>query len=55
MHKAETLAKQYPHSPVPLHVRNAPTKLMKEMGYGKEYKWDAGFKPEKGFLPDDIH
>lgn len=54
MHEAEALAKQYPHSPVPLHVRNAPTKLMKEMGYGKGYEWKADFKPGKGFLPDEI-
>jgi putative ATPase len=54
MHEAESLAKQYPHSLVPLHVRNAPTKLMKDMGYGKNYQWTSGFKPKKGFLPDDI-
>ncbi|MBC7764403.1 replication-associated recombination protein A [Microbacteriaceae bacterium] len=54
MHDAETLAQRYPDSPVPLNVRNAPTKLMKEMGYGKAYEWKAGFKPEKGFLPDEI-
>ena len=54
MHNAESLAKQYPHSPVPLRVRNAPTKLMKDLGYGKDYEWKAGFKPEQGFLPDDI-
>lgn len=54
MHDAETLAQRYPDSPVPLNVRNAPTKLMKEMGYGKGYEWKAGFKPGKGFLPDEI-
>ncbi len=54
MQTAEALAKQYPYSPVPLHVRNAPTKMMKDMGYGKHYEWKAGFKPGKGFLPDDI-
>ena len=54
MHKAESLAKQYSHSPVPLHVRNAPTNLMKNLGYGKNYEWKAGFKPDQGFLPDDV-
>lgn len=54
MNRAQSLAKQYPDSPVPLHLRNAPTKLMKDIGYGKDYKWAAGFKPGKGFLPDDI-
>ena len=54
MHEAEALAKQHPHSPVPLHVRNAPTSLMKNLGYGKNYEWKAGFKPNQGFLPDDV-
>lgn len=43
--------------PVPLHLRNAPTKLMKEIGYGKEYKYahdyEGHFVPEN-FLPDQI-
>lgn len=54
MTNAKSLAKQYPNSPVPIRVRNAPTKLMKDLGYGKDYKWQAGFTPEKGFLPDDV-
>lgn len=54
MTKAKALAKKYPDSPVPLHIRNAPTSLMKELGYGKDYKWQAGFKPREGFLPDEI-
>ena len=54
MTNAKSLAKQYPNSPVPIHVRNAPTKLMKDLGYGKDYKWQAGFTPEKSFLPDDV-
>lgn len=48
------LAREYPDSPVPLHLRNAPTKLMKDLGYGKNYEWQADFKPDQGFLPDDI-
>ena len=43
--------------PVPLHIRNAPTKLMKELGYGKDYKYahnyDQNFT-EQEFLPGDI-
>jgi len=54
MHRAQSLAKQYPDSPVPLHLRNAPTKLMKDIGYGQDYKWEADFKHDKGFLPDEI-
>lgn len=54
MHAAKELAKQYPNSPVPLHIRNAPTKLMKDLGYGKGYQWQANFTHKKGFLPDEI-
>ena len=54
MYTAKDLAKQFPDAPVPLHIRNAPTKLMKDLGYGKDYKWQAGFQHEKGFLPDEI-
>ena len=52
--KAQQLANQFPDAPVPLHVRNAPTDLMKSLGYGKDYKWQAGFQHEKGYLPDDV-
>jgi len=54
MHEAQQLATQYPDAQVPLHLRNAPTKLMKDLNYGKDYKWKAGFKPKNGFLPDEI-
>lgn len=54
MYVAKDLAKQYPDAPVPLHLRNAPTKLMKDLGYGKGYEWQADFKPGKGFLPDEV-
>ncbi|MEX0748933.1 MAG: replication-associated recombination protein A [Candidatus Saccharimonadales bacterium] len=47
-------AKAYPDAPVPLHVRNAPTQLMKDLGYGQDYKWQADFKPEAGFLPQEL-
>lgn len=54
MYEAKALAKQYPDAQVPLHLRNAPTKLMKDLGYNKGYKWEADFKHKKGFLPDEI-
>ncbi len=40
--------------PVPVHLRNAPTKLMKELGYGEGQKWEAGFRHEKSYLPDKL-
>ena len=43
--------------PVPLHLRNAPTKLMKQLGYGKEYKYAHAYDGhfvEQQFLPDDV-
>ncbi len=52
--KAKEMADKTMNLPVPLHLRNASTKLMADLGYGKDYKWEAGFKAEKGFLPDDI-
>ncbi|MDN5819712.1 MAG: replication-associated recombination protein A [bacterium] len=54
MHSAQALAQKYPDAAVPLHIRNAPTKLMKDLDYGKDYEWKAGYKPGKGFLPDEI-
>jgi putative ATPase len=47
--------KKYGHLPVPLVIRNAPTKLMKELGYGKDYKYSHDFKDAKvvqEHLPD---
>ncbi|OYX42983.1 AAA family ATPase [Candidatus Saccharibacteria bacterium 32-49-12] len=54
MNRALDLAKRTSDLPVPLHIRNAPTQLMKELGYSKDYQWQADFKHQKGFLPDDI-
>ncbi|MEX0919584.1 MAG: hypothetical protein WDZ32_00390, partial [Candidatus Saccharimonadales bacterium] len=54
MNRALGLADKYPDSQVPLHVRNAPTKLMDDLGYAKGYKWEADFKHDKGFLPEEI-
>ncbi|MEN3039700.1 MAG: replication-associated recombination protein A, partial [Candidatus Kryptonium sp.] len=41
--KATEDAQKYPDLPVPLHLRNAPTKLMEELGYGKDYKYSHEF------------
>lgn len=54
MVRAQAAAREYPDLPVPLHLRNAPTKLMKDLEYGKGYKWEADFKHEKGFLPKEL-
>jgi putative ATPase len=54
MTKARSLAKQFPDSVVPLHLRNAPTKLMKDLGYNEGYEWKADFQHGKGFMPTDV-
>ncbi len=46
--------RDHPSAKVPLHLRNAPTKLMRELGYGKGTKWQAGFAQPKGFMPDGL-
>ncbi len=54
---AQQLVKQTGDLPVPIHLRNAPTKLMKELGYGDEYKYSHNFAnnfAEQEFLPDAI-
>lgn len=49
---------QFPNEPVPLHLRNAPTKLMKEIGYGKDYKYTPDFKDaeeaKQAYFPDKL-
>ncbi|OIQ21370.1 MAG: AAA family ATPase [Flavobacterium sp. MedPE-SWcel] len=55
--KAQQAVKQTGDLPVPLHLRNAPTKLMKELGYGDEYKYSHDYAnnfAEQEFLPDEI-
>lgn len=54
MYAAKQAARNYPDLPVPPHLRNAPTKLMKDLGYQAGTKWEAGFKHPKGFLPPEI-
>jgi putative ATPase len=55
--QAQQMVKQTGDLSVPLHLRNAPTKLMKELGYGDEYKYSHDFAnnfDEQEFLPDEI-
>lgn len=54
MSQALATAAQYPDLPVPIGLRNAPTKLMKDLGYGKNYRWEADFQAEDGFLPPEL-
>lgn len=54
---AIALAEKTSHLPVPLALRNAPTKLMKQIGYGKNYKYAHEFEgnfTKMNFLPDDL-
>lgn len=52
--RASQAVGEHPGAVPPLHIRNAPTKLMKELGYGKGAKWEAGFEHPKGFLPEEL-
>lgn len=53
-YKAQDLAKKSMNEPVPIWLRNAPTKLMKDLGFGKGQKWESGFHLDKNYLPDSI-
>ena len=53
-YKALDLARKTRGEPVPVWLRNSPTKLMKDLGYGKGQKWEAGFHLDKNYLPDEI-
>ena len=56
--QARALVKQDQSRPVPLHLRNAPTKLMKGLGYGQAYQYahdhEGGFVPGEQYLPDGL-
>lgn len=57
INKAQQLVRQTGDLPVPLHLRNAPTKLMKELDYGAAYKYAHGYAGnfiEQEFLPEKI-
>jgi len=55
--EAQGLVYQYGDLPVPMHIRNAPTKLMKDMGYSKGYKYshdyENNFEPQE-YLPEEL-
>lgn len=54
---AQELVKTNGDLPVPLHLRNSPTKLMKDLGYGADYKYAHDFEnnfTEQDFLPEKI-
>ena len=52
--RAKELAVKTRNLPIPLGIRNAPTKLMEDLGYAKGYKWEAGFHHGISYLPDEI-
>ncbi len=57
INEAQALVKQTGDLPVPLNIRNAPTSLMKELGYGKDYKYAHSYEGNfvyEDFLPEDI-
>lgn len=64
LERAKAAVYELPNEPIPLHIRNAPTKLMKDLGYGKQYEWSAnhvGPAPTRGepteklsFLPEKL-
>jgi putative ATPase len=54
---AQSIVKETGNLPVPLHLRNAPSKLMKDLGYGKEYNYshaNPGNFAAQEYLPDEI-
>src|ERR1017187_240320 len=54
---AQQLVEKTGDLPVPLHIRNAPTKLMKEIGYGKNYEYSHSFEgnfSNQEFMPNEI-
>ncbi len=55
---ALALVDQTGNAPVPLHLRNAPTKLMKELGYGKDYQYAHDFPGHfvrQEYMPEELH
>ncbi len=54
---AQELVKETGNLPIPLHLRNAPTKLMKELNYGKDYQYSHNHKGnfvDQEFMPEEI-
>ncbi|HEY9082084.1 MAG TPA: replication-associated recombination protein A [Vicingaceae bacterium] len=57
INEAQVLVQKTGNLSVPLHIRNAPTKLMKEVGYGKNYMYSHNYEgnfAQQEYLPDDI-
>ena len=57
INSALELVRETGNLPVPLHLRNAPTKLMKQLGYGKDYKYAHAYEGHfvcQQFLPDEV-
>ena len=57
INEAMEIVKKTGNLPVPLHLRNAPTKLMKDMGYGKNYQYAHSYKGnfvDQEFLPKEL-
>lgn len=57
INEAQEKVRQTGNLPIPLHLRNPPTKLMKELGYGEDYKYAHDYKNqfiEQEFLPEEI-
>ncbi|KAA6328880.1 Replication-associated recombination protein A, partial [termite gut metagenome] len=51
------LVRETGNQPVPLHLRNAPTKLMKQLGYGQDYKYAHNYEgnfTQQQYLPDEL-
>ncbi|MDD5341448.1 MAG: replication-associated recombination protein A [Patescibacteria group bacterium] len=56
INKVKRDIKDLPNEPVPLHIRNAPTDLMKNLGYGKDYKYSPNYNYEEkqDYLPEKL-
>lgn len=58
VNKALSYVKKNPYKDVPMHLRNADTKIMKDLGYGKNYKYahnyDFGYAPNQTYFPDNV-
>ncbi len=52
INKAQSIVGKTGNLPVPLHLRNAPTRLMEELGYGKDYKYAHNY--DNNFVPDNF-
>ncbi len=52
--RAQAVAHKSMGCPVPTWLRNAPTKLMKDLGFGEGQKWEAGFHLDKSYLPKEV-